>query len=68
MFNRKPKIADAWSVTQDPNKFDRGVILSLGLYKKDKILKWDIEEEVAIRLNEDTARKLCGTIMGFFDE
>ena len=68
MFIRKPKIVDGWSVTRNPNKFDGDVILSLGSFKKDKVLKWIIKEKVSIRLNKDTARKLCSAILELFDE
>ena len=68
MFIRKPKIVGGWSVTRNPNKFDGDVILALGPFKKDKVLKWVIKEQVAIRLDKDAARKLCATIMGCFDE
>ena len=68
MFIRKPKIVDSWSVTRNPNKFDGDVILALGSFEKDKILKWVIKEKVAIRLNKDMARKLCAAIMETFNE
>lgn len=68
MFIRKPKMVDCWSVTKNPNKFDEDIILSLGSFKKDKILKWVVKKKVAIRLSKDAARKLCESIMELVDE
>ena len=72
MFKRKPKIVDGWSVTGNPNKFNGEVMLGLGsstnVFKKDDKRTCDFKELVTIRLNEDDARKLCATIMDYFDK
>ena len=72
MFKRKPKIVYGWSVTGNTNKLDGDVMLGLGSYRKlprnGDVQKWDFEEQVIMRLNKDQARKLCETIMKYFDE
>ena len=65
MLTRKPRIVNSWSVTRNPNKFGRDVILALGNTKNENEF---MKELVAVRLSEDSARKLCGAIMGYFDE
>ena len=68
MFIRKTKIANGWSVTVNPKKFDGEVILSLGSYKKGDVLMGNINDDASIRLDKDAARKLCAAIMKPFDE
>ena len=68
MFNKKPRFVDSYSVTRNPNKFGQDIILSLGNTKPDTVLGTILKEEVMVRLDKDAARRLCGTIMGYFDE